>query len=71
MEFDNNQWYNKDSDDLDFLTDEEKIVVVNAILGKIIAGLKAHKWNKDEGSKAIYDSAINDAIVYVEEQKVR
>ncbi len=36
-------------------------------LDKIIAGLEAHKWNKDEGSKAIYNSAISDAITYVEE----
>ena len=34
---------------------------------EIVSGLEAHKWNKDEGSKAIYNSAINDAITYVEE----
>lgn len=34
---------------------------------EILSGLKAHKWNKDEGSKAIYDSAIDDAITYIEE----
>ncbi len=67
MEFDNSKWYNKDYDDLDFLTDEEKTAAVNDALGEIIVGLKAHKWNKDEGSKAIYDSAINDAITYIEE----
>lgn len=33
---------------------------------EILLGLEAHKWHKDEGSKAIYDSAINDAITYVE-----
>ncbi len=37
------------------------------MFGEIIAGLRAHKWNKDEGSKAIYDSAINDAVTYIEE----
>ena len=33
----------------------------------LISGLEAHKWNKNEGSKAIYDSAINDAITYIKE----
>ena len=36
-------------------------------LDEIVSGLEAHKWNKDEGSKAIYNSAIDDAITYVEE----
>lgn len=43
--------------------------ISNSVLDKIIAGLKAHKWNKDEGSKAIYNSAIDDAITYIEEYK--
>ena len=34
---------------------------------EILSGLKAHKWNKNEGSKARYDSAIEDAVTYVEE----
>lgn len=33
----------------------------------LITGLESHKWGKDEGSKKIYDSAINDAIVYIKE----
>ena len=33
----------------------------------LIKGLESHKWNKDEGSKAIYDSAIDDAIAYIKE----
>ena len=35
MEFDRNRWFNKDHDDLDLLTDEEKIVIVNDMLDKI------------------------------------
>ncbi len=66
-EFESDRFFDKDHDDLDFLTDEEKTAAVNDALGTIIAGLKAHKWNKDEGSKAIYDSAINDAITYIDE----
>lgn len=33
--FDRNRWHNKDYDNLDFLTDEEKIAVINDVLGKI------------------------------------
>ena len=40
---------------------------INNVLGEIITGFEAHKWDKDEGSKAIYNSAINDAIAYIEE----
>ena len=42
-------------------------VFVQKPFNEILSGLEAHKWNKDEGSKVIYDSAINDAITYVEE----
>jgi hypothetical protein len=35
MEFDYSEWYNKDQDDLEFLTDEEKILVINDLLDKI------------------------------------
>lgn len=35
--FDRDRWCNKDYDDLDFLTDEEKIVVINDVLDKIRA----------------------------------
>ncbi len=41
MEFDRNRWFDKDCDNLDFLTDEEKIVVVNDVLDKIRAEIKA------------------------------
>ena len=33
----------------------------------LIEGLTSHKWDKDEGSKAIYNSAIDDAITYIKE----
>ena len=35
MEFDKSKWYDKDHDDLDFLTDEEKVIVINTVLDKI------------------------------------
>ncbi len=62
----------------DFPSDSNETTIENVLmkavengtpLDKIIAGLEAHKWNKDEGSKAIYNSAINDAIAYIEECK--
>lgn len=34
-EFDRERFYDKDNDDLDFLTDEEKTAVINDVLGKI------------------------------------
>lgn len=37
MEFDEDRWYDKDHDDLDFLTDEEKDLVINTVLNKIRA----------------------------------
>ena len=38
--FNKDRWYNKDYDDLDFLTDEEKIVVINDVLDKIRAEIE-------------------------------
>ena len=40
MEFDRSQWFNKDCDDLEFLTDEEKEVIVNEALNQIRAEIK-------------------------------
>ncbi len=36
-EFESDRFYDKDHDNLDFLTDEEKIVVINNVLEKIRA----------------------------------
>ena len=40
MEFDKDRWYDKEHDDLDFLTDEEKVVVINTVLDKIRAEIE-------------------------------
>ena len=53
--FDRDRWYNKDHDDLDFMTDEEKIVVINDVLNNIKAEIEAltegakpeRVWNVD------------------------
>ena len=42
--FDRDRWYNKDYDDLDFLTDEEKIVVINDVLDKIRAEIEQNAY---------------------------
>lgn len=34
-EFKSDRFFDRDCDDLDFLTDEEKIIVINAVLDKI------------------------------------
>ena len=44
MEFDNSKWYNKDYDDLDFLTDEEKTVVINGVLDRIEAEIEQNSY---------------------------
>lgn len=42
-EFKSDRFYDKDHDDLDFLTDEEKIIVTNDVLDKIKADILNHK----------------------------
>ena len=49
MIFDEDRWYDKDHDDLDFLTDEEKIVVINDVLDKIRAEIIAMRIRKNIG----------------------
>jgi hypothetical protein len=44
MEFDRSKWYNKDYDDLDFLTDAEKNVIINSVLNKIRAEIEQAVW---------------------------
>lgn len=40
MEFDKDRWFDKDHDDLDFLTDAEKVIVINTVLDKIRADIQ-------------------------------
>lgn len=48
-EFDEDRWFDKDHDDLDFLTDKEKIIVVNDVLDKI----KAEVIRRDRNVKTV------------------
>ncbi len=52
MEFNRSEWYNKDYDDLDFLTDEEKAVVINNVLNKIKSEILCNIVEDDENSPA-------------------
>lgn len=52
--FDRDRWYNKDYDDLDFLTNEEKIVVINDALDKIRAEI-IHEFNNHKKGMTVYD----------------
>ena len=67
------RYIDKDHDDLDFLTDEEKAVVINEVLDKIMAEIKTntHKWwygvNDDCFMKLLDVLEIIDK--YREEQK--
>lgn len=66
-EFDSDRFYDKDHDDLDFLTDEEKIVVINNVLDKIRAEIdQQEKWLQQAGYNAynvdIAFGAIKNAL---------
>ena len=58
--FDRDRWYNKDYDDLDFLTDEEKMVVINDVLDKVRAEIEqnaypiVHGVNNHEKGMTLY-----------------
>jgi len=52
MEFKRDEWCNKDYDDLDFLTDEEKVIVINNVLDKIKSEILCNIVEDDENSPA-------------------
>lgn len=37
-------------------------------LEDIVEGIKSHKWGHNEGSKEIYNNAIDDVLTYIEEK---
>ena len=61
--FDRDRWYNKDCDDLDFLTDEEKIVVINDVLDKIRAEIK--QMDFDFGDYYDHTDRIREMVLEV------
>lgn len=60
MEFDNSKWYNKDQDDLDFLTDEEKDVIINSVLNKIRAEIEELKKISEKHQSVIDNIEITE-----------
>lgn len=38
-------------------------------LEDIVDGIESHKWGNNEGSKEIYNNAIDDVLTYIEEKK--
>lgn len=70
-EFDRNRWYDKDFDDLDFLTDEEKIVVINNVLDKIRTEiLKPYGgFELGDGFRNGYDTAMVKVLNIIDKYK--
>lgn len=50
-EFDESRWFDKDHDDLDFLTDAEKAIVIKAVLKDIRAEMNAKMEEADRNCK--------------------
>lgn len=45
------------------------MAIKNSIpLEDIVDGIKSHKWGHNEGSKEIYNNAIDDVLTYIEEK---
>lgn len=62
MEFDRNRWFDKDHDDLDLLTDEEKIVIVNNALGRIREEIEQIEINGYVRDVECFTAGINTAL---------
>lgn len=55
--------YIKNSNDMNFNAIKNGI-----LLEDIVDGIESHKWGHNEGSKEIYNNAIDDVLTYIEEQ---
>lgn len=62
-EFKRERFFDKDSDSLDFLTDEEKVVVINGVLDKIRAEIQ-EELKQDNHS--FYRAALKDVIKIID-----
>ena len=62
-EFNRERFYDKDNDDLDFLTDEEKTIVVNELLDKIKTEIEHNSFKSIGGSsRYIFVNWVNQII---------
>ncbi len=49
--------------------DVRRLLIENGTpLEDIVDGIKSHKWGNNEGSKEIYNNAIDDVLTYIEEK---
>lgn len=46
----------------------DKAIREGTPLEDIVAGIESHKWGNNEGSKEIYNNAIDDVLTYIEEK---
>ncbi len=71
--FDKDRWYDKYYDELDFLTDEEKIVVINNVLGKIRAEiLKPYSgFELGDGFRDGYNTAMVKVLNIINKYKAK
>ena len=60
MVFDKDRWFDKDSDDLDFLTDEEKAIIAKEVADNIRAEILGYEYTGFElgGFKDGFDTAM-------------
>lgn len=68
MEFDESKWYNKDSDDLDFLTDAKKDVIINSVLNKIRAEIEREITYKPMEMRD-YRMGLTNALKIIDKHK--
>lgn len=71
QEFDYNKWYHKDYDDLDFLTDEEKIAVINKALDEVKAEIEERVFESlsDGGDDWFAAEKVNECLEIIDECK--
>ena len=77
-EFKSDRFYDKDHDDLEFLTDEENIIVINDVLDKIREEIKSKKFgltDTEDGRRiqsdihAGFDGGIECALQIIDKYK--
>lgn len=69
-EFSRERYYDIEHDDLDFLTDEEKMVIINAVLDKIRAEIQALRGCSCWCSDGIIDDVEDILDKYKAEREV-
>lgn len=68
-EFKRERFFDKDSDDLDFLTDEEKTTVINDVLDKIKAEIEQIEINGHIRDVECFSAGINTALNVIDKYR--